>query len=182
MASPTAEEYISVDVETAGPNPSQYSMLAIGACVAREPTTTFYVELQPVHDAATPEAMRVGGFDLDELRERGVPPEEAMRRFADWLGHHTPPGAQPVFVGFNAAFDWMFVADYFHRFLGENPFGHKALDIKALYMGRNRTAFAETRFRDMAKHYRMEQGALTHNALEDALVQAALFRSVLDEQ
>jgi ribonuclease T len=76
----------------------------------------------------------------------------------------------------------MFVADYFHRFLGENPFGHKALDIKALYMGRHRTAFADTRFRDVAKRYRIGQGALTHNALEDALVQAALLRRLLDEQ
>lgn len=182
MAASIDEEFISVDVEAAGPNPSQYSMLSIGACVVREPTTTFYVELRPVHDAATAEAMRVGGFDLDELRERGLPPEEAMGRFAAWLTEITPPDRRPVFVGFNAAFDWMFVADYFHRFLGENPFGHKALDIKALYMGRNHTAWAETRFRDLAKHYRMEQGSLTHNALEDALVQAALFRRVLDEE
>ena len=26
------ETYISVDIETAGPNPSQYSLLSIGAC------------------------------------------------------------------------------------------------------------------------------------------------------
>ena len=27
----------------------------------------------------------------------------------------------------------MFVNDYFHRFLGRNPFGHAALDLKAFF-------------------------------------------------
>jgi DNA polymerase III epsilon subunit-like protein len=175
------EAYISVDVETSGPNPADYSMLAIGACVAFEPTTTFYVELQPVTDAFTPEAMRVGGLDLERLRAEGVPPEQAMRRLADWLAQTTPPDQQPVFVGFNAPFDWMFVADYFHRFLGRNPFGHKALDIKALFMGTTGARWDETRYRDIAAHYRIEQRSLTHDALEDALAQAALLRSVLGE-
>jgi DNA polymerase III epsilon subunit-like protein len=173
--------YISVDVETSGPNPADYSMLAIGACVAFEPTTTFYIELQPVTDAFTPEALAVGGLDMERLRAEGVAPEQAMRRLSDWLSQTTPPGQKPVFVGFNAPFDWMFVADYFHRFLGENPFGHKALDIKALFMGATGSRWRETRYRDIAAHYRMEQAALTHNALEDALAQAALLRAVLGE-
>ena len=35
--------YISVDIETAGPNPSQYAMLSIGACLVCEPQRTFYL-------------------------------------------------------------------------------------------------------------------------------------------
>ena len=31
-------------------------------------------------------------------------------------------GRRPVFVGFNATFDWMFVADYLWRFAGRDPF------------------------------------------------------------
>jgi len=167
-------------VLASGPNPGVYSLLAIGACIAFEPDTTFYVELQPVTDASTPEAMRVGGLDLEQLRAHGVAPADAMRRFADWLSQSTPAGRKPIFVGFNAPFDWMFVADYFHRFLGENPFGHKALDIKALFMGATGSGWDETRFQDVAAHARLEQRELSHNALEDALVQAALLRSVLE--
>ena len=40
-----------------------------------------------------------------------------------------------MFVGFNASFDWSFVNWYFHKFVGTNPFGVAALDIKAYYMG-----------------------------------------------
>jgi ribonuclease T len=176
------DAYVSVDVEASGPNPSDYSLLSIGACMALDPTKTFSVELQPVTDAFTPEALRVGGLDMERLRADGVPPEQAMRYFDDWVRHSTPGDHVPVFVGFNAPFDWMFVADYFHRFLGRNPFGHKALDIKALFMGTTGRRWSETSFEAIAAHYGLEQRTLTHDALEDALAQAALLRSVLGEQ
>jgi DNA polymerase III epsilon subunit-like protein len=176
------EAYISVDVEASGPNPSDYSLLSIGACVAFEPTKTFSVELQPVTDAFTPEALAVGGLDMDRLRVEGLPPEQAMREFDDWVRGSTPREQVPVFVGFNAPFDWMFVADYFHRFVGRNPFGHKALDIKALFMGTTGKQWGETGFADIAEHYGLVQRSLTHDALEDALAQAALLRSILGEQ
>jgi len=129
------ETYISVDVETSGPYPGEYSLLAIGACVVDNPEKTFYVELKPVSDASTEEAIAIHKLSLAELAEHGLEPAEAMNLFKDWLAAQTPEGGQPIFVGFNAAFDWMFVNDYFHRFLGYNPFGHAALDIKSFYMG-----------------------------------------------
>ena len=35
------EIFVSVDVETAGPIPGEYSLLAIGACAVYEPHLTF---------------------------------------------------------------------------------------------------------------------------------------------
>jgi DNA polymerase III epsilon subunit-like protein len=139
------------------------------------------VELQPVTAASTPEALQVSGLDLGRLQEHGLPPEEAMQQFSDWVSRTTPTGQRPVFVALNAAFDWMFLADYFDRYLGHNPFGHAALDIKAVFMGTHHTRWADTRYRDIAKHYQVEQDALTHNALEDALAQAELFRRILED-
>jgi hypothetical protein len=43
------EVFISVDVETAGPIPGDYSLLSIGACVVDEPSQTFSCELQPIN-------------------------------------------------------------------------------------------------------------------------------------
>jgi len=180
MESNRKETYISVDVETAGPNPSQYSLLSIGACLVFDPSKTFYVELQPVNDAFTSEALQISGLKMEKLKAHGLPPEQAMRQFSDWVSQITPD-RQPVFVALNAPFDWMFVADYFHRYLGQNPFGHKALDIKAFYMGRNDTLWNDTGFEAITKHYRIEQ-SLNHNALQDAVAQARLFRRMLEEQ
>ena len=57
MPPANAETFISVDVETAGPNPSQYSLLAIGACCVSSPEQNFYVELKPVSLSFRPESL-----------------------------------------------------------------------------------------------------------------------------
>jgi ribonuclease T len=175
------EIYVSVDVEASGPAPGRYSLLSLGACLVDDPTLTFYAELQPVGEAATAEAMQVHNLDLATLKRDGLPPAEAMKRFEAWLKAVVPDGALPVFVGFNAPFDWMFVADYFDRFLGRNPFGHTALDLKAYYMGLTGGAWSDTTKRALAERY-PDHPHLTHNALQDAIDQAALFRRMRAEQ
>ena len=174
------ETYISVDVETAGPNPGQYAMLSIGACTVTEPVETFYVEIQPDQEAFSLEAIQVSGLSMDELRKNGVPPEQAMRQFADWVIKITPPNYRPIFVAFNAPFDWMFVNDYFHRYLGQNPFGHSALDMKAFFMGARGVTWGDTGFEKVTKYYKIDR-PLTHNALQDALDQAEVFKKMLEE-
>jgi ribonuclease T len=174
------EGYVSVDVEAAGPNPSQYSLLSIGACLVSNPQRTFYVELQPVNDNFTPEALSVSHLSLEELAKHGLPPVEAMARFEAWLAAQVSPDRQPVFVAFNAPFDWMFVNDYFHRFLGRNPFGHAALDLKAFYMGLTGVHWSETAMRYVAARY-LGNRKLTHHALRDAQDQAELFQKMLAE-
>lgn len=174
-----ALRYVSVDIETAGPSPSEFPLLAVGACLVADPSQTFYVELQPDRSAWDELALAVSGLSLDRLAESGTPAEVAMRRFADWVDR-VAAGGRPVFVALNAPFDWMFVADYFHRYVGRNPFGHSALDIKALYMGLRRVAWTATSLRDIAAHYGMD-GQLPHHALEDAVIQARLFGRLLDD-
>ena len=174
------EPYVSVDVETSGPNPGQYAMLSIGACLVADTHRRFYVELQPSTLDATPEALAVSGLSLDDLARHGLPPTVAMQHFAGWLADHMPPGVQPVFVGFNAPFDWMFVNDYFHRYLGHNPFGHSALDIKSFYMGLTGVPWSETSMRHVAARYHAEH-KVAHQALQDALDQADAFLGMVAE-
>jgi DNA polymerase III epsilon subunit-like protein len=177
---PIREVYVSVDVETAGPNPGLYSLLSIGACLVAEPERTFYVELQPVNNRAEKEARAVHGLSLEKLSVEGVPPADAMAQFEAWLAREIPPPVRPLFVAFSAPFDWMFVNDYFHRFLGRNPFGHNAIDIKAYYMGLSGSSWADTSLDKLLPRY-VGPAKLTHNALDDARDQAAIFRVLLEE-
>jgi len=175
------ESFISVDVETAGSNPVQFSLLSIGACLVDDPDTGFYVELTPIHQRASSAALEVSGLSLEELAVTGVEPEAAMRRFADWVSEVVPPGHVPVFAGFNAPFDWMFVDCYFQQFLGENPFGHSALDIKSYFMGKMTSSWAETSMRFLSPRY-LSGRPLGHNALGDARDQAELFRAIMADE
>ena len=173
--------YVSVDVEASGPNPTDYDLLSIGACLAEDVATTFYVELQPVTGRSVPEALAVAGLSMEALARTGTAPAEALAGFEAWLGEVVPPAQRPLFVALNAPFDWMFVNDYFHRTLQRNPFGHSALDIKAFYMGMRGVTWAETSMRVLAARY-LDNRSLTHHALQDAIDQAELFVQLLRER
>lgn len=178
---PTPEIFVSVDVETSGPTPGTGSLLAIGACLVEDPATTFYRELRPVPGLPWDEAAaRVHQLDRQRLEQDGTDPSAAMSDFAAWVDL-IRDGGQAVFVGFNAPFDWMFVADYLWRFAGRDPFGYTALDLKALYMGRDGVArWDETGKRHVAARYPVSE-AHTHHALDDARMQAALARRLLHD-
>ncbi len=171
------EIFVSVDVETAGPVPGEYSLLTIGACDVYQEQRTFSCELKPVTRNANPKALEVTGLSLDELERNGIAPAEAMARFADWLQNLSRDGDTLVFVGLNAPFDWSFVNYYFHRFLGANPFGFSALDIKAYYMGATGCRWDETRSSLIASALKASLRG-DHLALHDARYQAELFRLI----
>ena len=171
--------FICVDVETAGPVPAQYAMLSIGACLVYDTANSFYIEIKPDKPEVDPEALTISGLNMDELRITGVEPAAAMRTFADWIAGVAPaPPSRPLLVAFNAPFDWMFINDYFHRYMGKNPFGHSALDIKAYFMGQMGVNWADTSMQRISSFF-LEERRLTHNALRDARDQAEIFLKIL---
>lgn len=86
---------------------------------------------------------------------------------------------KPMFVGFNAGFDWSFVNWYFHTYLGENPFGFAPLDIKSYYMGRAGCSWADTKSSRLPEPYRPRPAA-AHNAEADAVAQAESFWAMVE--
>ena len=175
------EAWISVDVEASGPTPGTGSLLAIGACLVDQPSVQFEATLQPIPGLPwSDEAERVHGLSRERLAVEGTSPENAMRSFVDWVDT-VAAGRRAVFVGFNATFDWMFVADYAWRFVARNPFGISGLDLKALYLGRHLgdvRDWAETTSDHVLRRYRVELPH-THAPLDDALEQAEICRAIL---
>jgi DNA polymerase III epsilon subunit-like protein len=171
------EAYISVDIEAAGPFPPAYSMLSLGAVAVEDSQATFYAELRPMNDNSLLGAMKVVGRTLQDFAQTGQEPKAAMAAFRDWLGSVTK-GRRPVFVGFNAAFDWSFVNFYFHHHLGENPFGIGGIDIKSYYMGLSGCTWEDTRSSRIPAEFKSSSLHHTHNALDDAIEQAELFKRI----
>lgn len=179
-----AEVWISVDVEASGPTPSTGSLVALGACLVEGPQTAFYAEIQPIEGlfwGAKEESIH--GLSQAYLAAQGKVPAAAMREFADWIAAlpEVAAGARPVMVGFNATYDWMWVADYLHRFLGFNPLGISAPDIKGIYMGMHPEVarWSDTAKRKIRAQYPASpEVAHTHNALDDAREQAQLMRAL----
>lgn len=182
------EFLVSVDIETDGSIPADYSILSIGATLVdnpfSQPQPDFYVELCPMTDKWDPGAMKVNGLDRDKLYHTGLSPGVAMSKFIEWLQPFVL-GRQPVFLGYNAAFDWQFINWYFNHFIGSNPFSYAPLDIKAYLMG----AIGMSKLADTSKS-RIESCKIpkqffptgfekvSHHALQDAIEQADMFRRI----
>jgi ribonuclease T len=175
------EVFISVDVETSGPIPGEYSLLTIGACNVDDDDRTFTCEIKPISHKADPKALEVTGLSLETLEREGVHPIEAMQQFQDWIQAVVGADTTAVFVGFNAAFDWSFINYYFHRYLGSNPFGFTALDIKSFYMGKTGCSWYQTRSSHIASKVNPQLRG-DHDALHDAKYQAEIFRLIRNKQ
>lgn len=178
------EIYISVDIEADGPIPGDYSMLSLGACVVGDlgdPLRGFYTTLKPISESFVPEALHVSGLYREELITSGSEPRVGMNLFAEWLREVCGSDQRPVFVAFNATFDWMFVHWYFMHFLGSNPFGISGWDIKAYYAGLMRIdTWSQTTKRKIEQRF-LSDKPHTHNALDDAREQAEIFQKLRRE-
>ena len=171
------EKYISVDIEASGPIPGEVSMLSLGACVVGDKSKTFYVELKPLNNNFVSRALRASGLSMKELKINGAEPAEAMANFEKWI-LEASKDSRPVFVAFNATFDWIFCHWYFIKFLSRDPFGISGLDIKAYYMGMQNCAWNETIKKKISLNF-PSKTKHTHNALKDAIEQAELFEEIL---
>ena len=170
------ELFIAVDVETTGPIPGKYSMYEIAAVSVDFPDYDFEARVALLHDAYEPEALEATKTTIESLRGRGEEPRKVMEDLERWiLNMANFHGGVPVLVAINAPFDWMFVAWYFHTFLGRNPFGYSALDLKAYFAGKESYRWCNANKRNMEA---LCGGKLphTHHALDDARKVAELFR------
>jgi hypothetical protein len=178
------EVYVSTDVETDGPIPGVNSMLSFGSAAYLADKTlvgTFAANLETLPGAEPcPRTMEWWGSQPEAwaaCRENPQPPEQVMPRYAEWL--KKLPG-RPVFVGYPAAFDFMFVYWYLIRFAGESPFSHSALDIKTFAMAMLKKGYRESVKRNMPRRW-FDELPHTHRALDDAIEQGALFCNMLAE-
>ncbi len=101
-----------------------------------------------------------------------------MPRYVTWL--KALPG-KPVFVGYPASYDFLFVHWYLVRFAGESPFGVAALDMKTYAMALLGTPFRATTTHTMPRDW-FDKHVHTHVALDDALEQGAMFCNMLAQR
>ena len=178
------EIYVSTDVEADGPIPGPNSMLSFGSAAYSVDKTlvgTFTANLETLPGASgAPDTMawwQTQPAAWAACRENPQPPQVAMLNYLAWL--QGLPG-KPVFVGYPAAYDFLFVYWYLIRFTGESPFSHSALDIKTYAMAMLRGGFRDATKKNMPKRW-FDQLPHTHCALDDAIEQGALFCNMLAE-
>src|SRR5271167_170310 len=178
------EIYVSTDVEADGPIPGPNSMLSFGSAAytgGKELIGTFSANLETLSgataDPKTAEWWAQNPKAWAACRQELEMPETAMRRYVLWL--KALPG-KPVFVGYPAGFDFLFVYWYLIRFVGESPFSFSALDVKTYAMALLKTEYRETVKKNMPPRW-FDDLPHTHVALADAIEQGVMFCNMLAE-
>ena len=179
------EIYVSTDVEADGPIPGPNSMLSFGSAAFLPDKTlvdTFTANLVTLPDATgdpkTMEWWRSRPQAWAACREAPLEPSIVMPNYVAWLKALT---GKPVFVGYPAAYDFLFVYWYLIRFAGESPFSHSALDIKSYAMALLGTDYRASVKREMPRRW-FDEVPHTHVALDDAIEQGRLFCNMLADR
>lgn len=153
--------YIMVDVESDGPIPGDYSMVALGAVVCDSAMDKrFLAYIRPISDKWIPEALAVGGFNREQTQAFSFNGLEAMKAFDTWVNLYNFD-SRPMFISDNNGFDWQFVNWYFHHFLGRNPFGYSSTNLGSLYKGMVKDAHQNFKHLRKTRH--------THNPIVDCI-------------
>ncbi len=176
------EIYVSTDVETNGPIPGEYSMLSFGSAAfgpKKKLFSTFSANLKTLpkakEDYQTMKWWQTQEQAWQACRSNLQNPEKAMQDYVNWL-NDLP--AKPVFVGYPAAFDFMFICWYLNKFAGQNPFSYIALDIKTYAMAILKRPFSKISKSVMPKKW-FDECKKSHIALDDAIEQGRLFCNML---
>lgn len=127
--------WIMIDVETSGPIIGTHSMTELGAVVgskARGVIDRFDALIAPIS-----EHVKTSRDSFARAKVSGLPPREAMARFAAWARPYQDQRAS--FIARPAAFDWPWIVQYAWTHLGENPFGFKAVCASSWFESQGRT-------------------------------------------
>ena len=180
-----SEIYVSTDVEADGPIPGPNSMLSFGSAAYLPDKTlvsTFTANLELLPGAAgDPETMAWWAERADAWKAARAnlrDPGEVMREYAAWLDSLP---AKPVFVGYPASYDFLFVYWYLIRFAGRSPFSFAGLDIKTMAMIALGKEYRQCTKKNFPKRWFDQNLPHNHVALDDAIEQGALFCNILDE-
>lgn len=181
------EIFVSVDIEADGPCPGVNSMLSLGAAAfvrtSLEPIATFEVNIHQLDGGkADPDTMKWWSEQdpkvWEHIRKDLKTPEEAMRAFDAWTKRL--PGT-PILVSY-PTWDITWVSWYFGTFVGKNPYGISALDLKSMAfgMGRNRP-FKSVSKKNMPKRWFKGTPPHNHTALQDAIGQGVMLVNMLSD-
>jgi hypothetical protein len=184
-----SELYVSIDVETDGPIPGEYSMLSLGSATfesSGQILDKFEINIRELpeakKDAATTEWWATEPEAWQYCRQNPVEPTSAMHAYLDHLLNIEKTYQKHlVCIGYPVTFDFMFVYWYLIKFTGKSPFSFSGLDIGTMAMTIMRSSYKTAEMEYMPRHWFAEDIKHNHTPLCDAIEQGHVFCSMLKE-
>lgn len=177
---------IVIDTETSGLDPDTYSLLSIGAIDFENPERRFYGECRIFPDAlVSREALTINGFTDEGVRDTAkMTDKELIVKFIEWAS----ASSDTTFAGENPAFDRDFMKKTAMRYSLDWRFAHRTVDLHSVAYAYIRNKGRELPMKnghtgqDLSATLTlvgMSDTRKTHNALEDALLEAEAFSRLI---
>jgi DNA polymerase III epsilon subunit-like protein len=181
-----------VDTETGGLDSEKASILSLGAVILEDGAIVdeFYVLINEGSTlVAEPAALKVNGLTIDQIKQDGTYPEEALNQFTKFLMRNYLPMSNVTLVGHNLQFDVGFIKRLFKHAnkpaLFNKIFSYKMIDTMQLIQVMrlaDRVTIPSVSLNDSCAAYtitiRTEE---RHNATEDAKATAILLAKIIEE-
>lgn len=173
------ETFVSIDIETDGPIPGEYSMLSFAAVAFDEQANVlghFEANLLPTGNRQDERTMTEFWAKNPEAwaycNQNQKDPAEALPAFVEWV--EGLPGVKTA-VCAPAGFDWTFMYWYMIKYHGRSPFSFSCLDVKTyVYAIRKDLKYKESTKGRWPKRWFTDLPH-THKAIDDALEQGYSF-------
>lgn len=179
--------YFSIDIETDGPIPFDYSMISF-ASVAFVPSGrvlgAYEVNLDPILGAKQhPDTMKFWGRNPDAwdyCNSNTRDPKEAMPEFAAWVEKHTL-GSKRTAVCYPSGFDFTFLFSYLIRYAGKSPFMFSCMDMRSYVSAVRKVEYQKAGKSYWPKRWRVSSIPHSHRAIDDAAEQGLSFLKIRTE-
>lgn len=180
-----------VDTETSGLDPRENALLTVGYCI---------IELQPrvqydvIHTGCvamkssglkiTQKAMAVNGIDIEKHDRTADTPERALSIFLTDLKQYFG-NSRPAPIMHNAAFDIGFLRQWFSRcgLEYDDYFSRRSIDTYTLLASLHAAGKIHLKnfgLGSAASYFNIPAPGKLHDALNDALVTAGLYKAMLE--
>lgn len=171
------------DVETGGLDPEKHSLLQVGMAAYKDgkivDTLNIFIKEDTYH--VTPEAMKINGLDLAEVKKNGIDKFMAVDLIVKFVEKNFGE-EKPILVGHNVNFDKNFLQQLFFYTANniEKFIGHRMIDTMSLLwglFGANKIPFEACNSKGAFEYFNIN--VKLHDALEDTLGTVKLYEECI---
>lgn len=177
---------VIVDIETTGLDPAKHSILSIGAVDFLDPTNRFYGECRMADGSeCTSEALAINGFSLEQITDsKKQSVAQLVTNFFTWLD----PIKNKTFAGQNVWFDRDFIAAACRQHNLPHKIDKRLVDLHAVCYAKFvetgqaiplREGYSGLTTDTILSFVGLDKRPGTHNALDDALLEAESFSRLI---
>jgi len=148
-----------IDIETSGLDPREHEILDI-ACVMNN--REFTVKVKPTRmQYASEEAIIINGYTPEGWKD-AVPLDTALHMLNDFVGE------DPIFMAYNATFDWGFIREAYRETDVTNPFTYQKLCLMSIAWAKIGPEMKPPSLKAMCTKFHIAPEPAVHEAINGA--------------